>query len=101
MPKLFLPPQGGEKWLCIFTFLFMMLRWKVVIITSIFVSAKIIIFFKITLTTMICLHLLPSVVCCVVMIYCIVIIYLPSLTEADSNFLVSLELVVQCGQVRE
>jgi len=24
MPKLFLPPQGGEKWLCIFTFLFMM-----------------------------------------------------------------------------
>jgi len=53
MPKLFLPPQGGEKWLCIFTFLFMML----------------------------------SVVCCVVMIYCIVIIYLPSLTEADSNFL--------------
>ena len=28
MPKLFLPPQGGEKWLCIFTFLFMMLRFQ-------------------------------------------------------------------------
>jgi hypothetical protein len=28
MPKLKLPPQGGEKWLCIFTFLFMMFRWS-------------------------------------------------------------------------
>jgi hypothetical protein len=27
MPKLKLPPQGGEKWLCIFTFLFMMFRY--------------------------------------------------------------------------
>jgi len=53
MPKLFLPPQGGEKWLCIFTFLFMML----------------------------------SVVCTVVMIYCIVIIYLPSMVEAETNFI--------------
>ena len=26
-PKPFLPPQGGEKWLCIFTFLFMMFRF--------------------------------------------------------------------------
>jgi len=53
MPKLFLPPQGGEKWLCIFTFLFMMF----------------------------------SIVCCVVMIYCIVIIYIPSMTEGETDFI--------------
>jgi len=52
MPKLFLPPQGGEKWLCIFTFLFMMF----------------------------------SVVCAVIMIYCIVIIYIPSLSEGETNY---------------
>jgi len=52
MPKLFLPPQGGEKWLCIFTFLFMMF----------------------------------SIVCCVIMIYCIVIIYIPSMNEGETNY---------------
>ena len=31
-----------------------------------------------------------SVVCCVVMIYCIVIIYLPSMEEAETNFIVSI-----------
>ena len=30
-PKPFLPPQGGEKWLCIFTFLFMMFRFFLII----------------------------------------------------------------------
>ena len=30
-----------------------------------------------------------SVVCTVVMIYCIVIIYLPSMVEAETNFIVS------------
>lgn len=52
MPKLFLPPQGGEKWLCIFTFLFMMF----------------------------------SVLCTVIIIYCIVIIYIPSLKENGTEF---------------
>ena len=33
-----------------------------------------------------------SVVCCVVMIYCIVIIYLPSMEEAETNFIVSIVL---------
>ena len=33
--------------------------------------------------------LFPSVVCTVVMIYCIVIIYLPSMVEAETNFIVS------------
>eukprot|EP00090_Calanus_glacialis_P012976 TRINITY_DN21608_c0_g1_i5.p1 TRINITY_DN21608_c0_g1~~TRINITY_DN21608_c0_g1_i5.p1 ORF type:complete len:555 (+),score=111.67 TRINITY_DN21608_c0_g1_i5:209-1873(+) len=53
MPKLFLPPQGGEKWLCIFTFLFMMF----------------------------------SIVCTVVLIYCIVIIYIPSVNEGDTEYI--------------
>jgi len=52
MPKLKLPPQGGEKWLCIFTFLFMMF----------------------------------SVLCTVSVIYCIVIIYIPSMEELKTDF---------------
>ncbi|XP_023322370.1 uncharacterized protein LOC111696850 [Eurytemora carolleeae] len=52
MAKLKLPPQGGEKWLCIFTFLFMMF----------------------------------SVLCTVSVIYCIVIIYIPSMEELQTDF---------------
>ena len=51
MPKPFLPPQGGEKWLCLGMFLTLMF----------------------------------SVTCIVVAIYCIVIIYDPSLKEIYST----------------
>ena len=34
----------------------------------------------------------PSIVSLVAVIYCIVIIYLPSLVEADTNFVVNLHL---------
>ena len=51
MPKPFLPPQGGEKWLCLGMFLTLMF----------------------------------SVICIVVVIYCIVIIYDPSVKEIYSN----------------
>ena len=51
MPKPFLPPQGGEKWLCLGMFLTLMF----------------------------------SVICIVVAIYCIVIIYDPSLKELYSE----------------
>ena len=51
MPKPFLPPQGGEKWLCLGMFLTLMF----------------------------------SVTCIVVAIYCIVIIYDPSLKELYSE----------------
>ena len=51
MPKPFLPPQGGEKWLCLGMFLTLMF----------------------------------SVTCIVVAIYCIVIIYDPSLREINSE----------------
>lgn len=52
MPKLKLPPQGGEKWLCISNFLFMMF----------------------------------SIFCTVSVIYCIFMIYLPSVKELQTNF---------------
>ena len=51
MPKPFLPPQGGEKWLCLGMFLTLMM----------------------------------SVICIVVVIYCIVIIYDPSVKEIYSE----------------
>ena len=51
MPKPFLPPQGGEKWLCLGMFLTLMF----------------------------------SVICIVVAIYCIVIIYDPSVKEINSE----------------
>jgi len=51
MPKPFLPPQGGEKWLCLGMFLMLML----------------------------------SVIMVVIAIYCIVIIYLPSLAEMNAK----------------
>ena len=51
MPKPFLPPQGGEKWLCLGMFLMLMF----------------------------------CVIAIVVAIYCIVIIYIPSMKELDSN----------------
>ena len=72
-PKPFLPPQGGEKWLCIFTFLFMMFR------SATFFGREYHFHF-------------PSIVSLVAVIYCIVIIYLPSLVEADTNFVVNLHL---------
>jgi len=53
MPKPFLPPQGGEKWLCLGMFL--MLMCSIVMIVS--------------------------------AIYCIVIIYLPSVNEVNSKIL--------------
>lgn len=53
MPKPFLPPQGGEKWLCLGMFL--MLMFSIVMVVSV--------------------------------IYCIVIIYIPSLNEVNSKIL--------------
>ena len=53
MPKPKLPPQGGEKWLCLGMFL--MLMFSVVMVVS--------------------------------AIYCIVIIYIPSMRELDSNII--------------
>jgi len=53
MPKPKLPPQGGEKWLCLGMFLMLMF----------------------------------SVVMVVTAIYCIVIIYIPSMNEIDSNII--------------
>ena len=70
MPKLYLPPQGGEKWLCIFTFLFMMFRspWP-------FIAASYL--------QLLCIF---SVLCTVIIIYCIVIIYIPSMKENGTEF---------------
>jgi len=53
MPKPFLPPQGGEKWLCLGMFLM----------------------------------LLSSIIMVVACIYCIVIIYIPSIEEQKSTIL--------------
>lgn len=76
MPKLFLPPQGGEKWLCIFTFLFMMFR-SVANTITVFISHRG------------CIVYSFSVLCTVIIIYCIVIIYIPSMKENETEFVVS------------
>ena len=107
MPKLFLPPQGGEKWLCIFTFLFMMLRYSLLLmlLTNFhnfqpqhFVWGVPIIDFEDAPLMLILSKMFhrpfSSVVCTVVMIYCIVIIYLPSMVEAETNFIVSVITII-------
>ena len=119
-PKPFLPPQGGEKWLCIFTFLFMMFRFTPASSQSDTSIIKIIIMF--TFHTIVFLlwlllsisfscnnsyfHFLvitltfQSIVSLVAVIYCIVIIYLPSLIEAETNFVVSICVTIK-GSVLE
>ena len=94
MPKLYLPPQGGEKWLCIFTFLFMMFRYFIVMYTVytvyMYTPPRNILTINIPLWNKefynpqnVCIS---SVLCTVIIIYCIVIIYIPSMKENGTEF---------------
>ena len=126
MPKPKLPPQGGEKWLCLGMFL--MLMFSVVMVSTIRPDKQTVrqaaarfcnnsknlykilpyIYYNLYLPcTTFVYSLVPfafaaSMVCChpnpdhdqlcacvqvVVAIYCIVIIYIPSMNELDSNIL--------------